>query len=555
MMMARRYSIRYKLVLTILFLTVLPLMIVGYIQFESARSAVYRLTVSDLQYITKLKARELVPYVQTTTLNEASRQKIDEIVRDVAESYYKPNGMVGYAYIVDEKGVALFHPEANVQNTSLAGEAFMQEMLGKKSGWLEYEFQGATKLVVYEALPNGWILAIGSYQNDLLATIESNRPLMFLLNLLSAIVALATGIFIVSKLVRPLKELVAAMKAAEGGDLTRRVTVRSRDELGELSAMYNEMMEVFCNMLSEVQRVSQQVAAASEELTASAAESARAAEQVSLASTEIATGSEVQKQTVADTTRFLTRIGGDIEQIATATEQVNTDATQAFRLAQDGGDKLKELVQEMDEITTRARHTEQVIRELGMQSEKIIGIITIIRQISEQTNLLALNAAIEAARAGEQGRSFAVVAQEVRKLAEQSGNAAEEIASLIHTIHTDILAAVQAMGTTTEAVQAGRGGVAVAGESFQQILIAVQDVSQQVNRMNEAAQGIHRDTLRLVEHSEKIAELAETAAKDTQEVAAASEQQTATTEEMTAAAETLAQMAEQLSEQVKRFTI
>ncbi|HBZ80216.1 MULTISPECIES: methyl-accepting chemotaxis protein [Brevibacillus] len=554
-MIARRISIRYKLVLTILFLTMLPLMVVGYIQFENARNAVYRLTVSDLQYITQMKARELVPYTQDTTISDSNRQKIDEIIREVAESYYKPNGMVGYAYIADASGVPIFHPDPNVQNKSLAGEAFMQEMLAKKSGWLEYEFQGATKLTVYEELPNGWILAIGSYQNDLLATIESSRPMMFLLNLISAIVALATGIFIVSRLVRPLKELVAAMKMAETGDLTKRAKIRSGDELGELSAMYNEMMEVFCKMLSEVQRVSQQVAAASEELTASAAESARAAEQISLASTEIAMGSEQQKQTVSDTTRSLSHIGGDIQEIASSTERVNADATQAFLLAQDGEGKLKELVQEMDQITNHARNTEQVIRELGMQSEKIIGIITIIRQISDQTNLLALNAAIEAARAGEQGKSFAVVAQEVRKLAEQSGHAAEEIASLIHAIHTDILDAVHAMGTTTEAVQEGRGGVAIAGESFQQILVAVQDVSQQVYRMNEAAQGIHRDTVKLVAHSDKIAELADTAARDTQEVAAASEQQTATTQEMTAAAETLAQMAEQLSDQVKRFTI
>lgn len=111
------------------------------------------------------------------------------------------------------------------------------------------------------------------------------------------------------------------------------------------------------------------------------------------------------------------------------------------------------------------------------------------------------------------------------------------------------------MGTTAVAIQDGREGVAQAGDSFQQILVAVQDVSQQVHRMNDAAQAIHSDTVQLVSHSEKIAGLAETAARDTQEVAAASEEQTATSQEMTAASETLAKMAEQLSEQVKRFTI
>ncbi|QRG69459.1 methyl-accepting chemotaxis protein [Brevibacillus choshinensis] len=554
-MFIKGISIRFKLVITILIITMVPLMTVGYLQFENARKAVYELTVTDLQYITDMKTRELAPYTQDASVFEGNKQKISEIIGEVAERYYKPNGMNGYAYIIDAQGVAIVHPDPSVQNTSLAQEEFTKEILAKKKGWLEYDFQGATKLTVFEELPNGWILVIGSFQNDLLKTIESSRMLMFLLNLASAIIALVVGIFIVNKLVRPLKELVAVMKEAESGNLTGVVQVRSRDEIGALSAMYNEMMGGFRRMLQEVQHVSQQVAASSEELTASASESARASEQISAASSEIASGSDQQKRAVLDTTHFLHRIGNDIGEIAESTDHVSTDASQAFQLAKGGEGKLKKLVEEMDQITSHVRQTEQVIRELGLQSEKIMGIITIIRQISDQTNLLALNAAIEAARAGEQGRSFAVVAQEVRKLAEQSGQAAEEIASLIHTTHQEIRDAVTAMEATTEAVQEGRGGVASAGESFQQILIAVQDVSNQVNRMNEAARAIHHDTEKLVGNADHIASLADTAARDTQEVAAASEEQTATTEEMTAAAETLAEMAERLSEQVKRFTI
>jgi methyl-accepting chemotaxis protein len=553
-MFTKQSSIRYKLVLTILIITMLPLMIAGYLQFENAREAVYKLTVSDLHYITDMKKRELEPYTQDTAMFDANKLKINEIVREVAEQYYQPNGMIGYAYILDANGTAVVHPDPSVQGTTLQ-EAFIQEMLAKKSGWIEYEFQGRSKLAVYEELPNGYILSIGSYVDDLLQPIDSSRMMMFLISLASAASAVIIGIFIVYKLLRPLQELVAAMRTAETGDLTPRVKVRSRDEIGELSAIYNEMMDIFQKMLREVQIVSQQVATSSEELTASASETARASEQISMASTEIAVGSEQQKQTVMETGQFLHQIGEDIQLIAQSTEQVNEDATQAFALAKSGEGKLQVLVQEMDQITDNVRQTERVVRELGAQSEKIIGIITTIRNISAQTNLLALNAAIEAARAGEQGRSFAVVAQEVRKLAEQSGVSAEEIASLIHTIHEDIQEAVEAMGTTTEAVQEGRGGVADTKESFQQILLAVQDVSYQVNRMNQSAQAIHQDTKKIVSHSDTISRLAETAARDTQEVAAASEEQTATTEEMTAAAETLAQMAERLSEQVKRFTI
>jgi len=378
---------------------------------------------------------------------------------------------------------------------------------------------------------------------------------MFVISLISALAALAIGSFVVYKLLSPLKQLVSAMKAAEAGDLTPRVEIHTKDEFGQLSQNYNEMMDGFCRMLRDVQEVSQQVEISSVELKASASESARASEQISHSSAEIATSSDQQKETVHLTGDFIQRIGKDIQEIAQSTSHVNEEASHAYALAGQGGEKLSVLAQEMDQITEHVRRTEQVVRELGMQSEKIIGIIAIIQQISEQTNLLALNAAIEAARAGEQGRSFAVVAQEVRKLAEQSGHAAEEIAALIHNVNGEIQEAVGAMSKTMGAVQDGRGGVASAGESFRLILQAVQDVSQQVDRMNGAAQIIQQDTEKLLVHSGTIQELAEMTARNTQEVAAASEEQTASTEEMAAAAETLAQLAQRLSEQAKRFTI
>lgn len=554
-MIARKASVRFKLLATMLIITIVPLMIAGYLQFENAKRAVYQFTISDLQYITELKMRELAPYTQDTNIFDGNRQKIKDILNEISEKYYQPNGMSGFAYILDQQGVLMFYPDESMENTSLWEESFTQEMIANKNGWMEYSFKGDDKLAVYSELPNGWILVTASFQRDLLNPIETSRITMFVISLISAIAALAIGSFVVYKLLSPLKQLVSAMKAAEAGDLTPRVEIHTKDEFGQLSQNYNEMMDGFCRMLRDVQEVSQQVEISSVELKASASESARASEQISHSSAEIATSSDQQKETVHLTGDFIQRIGKDIQEIAQSTSHVNEEASHAYALAGQGGEKLSVLAHEMDQITEHVRRTEQVVRELGMQSEKIIGIIAIIQQISEQTNLLALNAAIEAARAGEQGRSFAVVAQEVRKLAEQSGHAAEEIASLIHNVNGEIQEAVGAMSKTMGAVQDGRGGVASAGESFRLILQAVQDVSQQVDRMNGAAQIIQQDTEKLLVHSGTIQELAEMTARNTQEVAAASEEQTASTEEMAAAAETLAQLAQRLSEQAKRFTI
>lgn len=551
--MNKKVSIRFKLLVTIIVITLAPIFALSYLEYMSAEKAVKNLTTQDLKYLTHLKAMELAPLLQKTDLTDSEKAKVDEVVKDVATTYYQPNGMIGYAYIYDNTGTLLFHPKDPGKN--IGQEAFMKQMIQEKTGYLEYIWEGKKKITAYEELPNGWMLAIGSYEDDLLQPINKNKIVMFAIAVAGFVVAALAGIFIVNRILVPLRKLVAAMKAAETGDLTVQVPVQTGDELGQLSAMFNEMMMVFRKMLAEVQEVSEQVAASSQQLTASAAESARASEQISIAATDIAQGSETQKETVQLTTNSLHSIGQDIGQIAKYADHVNADSQEAYQFAHEGEQKLGELVKEMDDITCKVQSTEKVIRDLGAQSEQILGIITMIREISNQTNLLALNAAIEAARAGEQGRSFAVVATEVRKLAEQSGKSAEEISALIHTINDEISQAVSAMEQTTEVVRFGREGVSTAGEAFQRILRSVDDVNKQITRMNQSSQAIARDTQKIVGDADKITSLAEQAAVDTQEVAAASEQQTATSEEMSAASDVLAIMAEKLSEQVKRFTI
>lgn len=548
-------SIKFKFILTILLITIVPIVTAGFLQYHFSEKAVYDLTVTDLKYVTYLISKDLKEYTQQTDPSSSDREKIDQITKDVAEKYYKPYGLQGYAFIIDTKGTVLFHPKPDVVGTDLSKETYIQQMLTEKHGYAEYQFQGLDKVTVFEELPNGWILGIGSYKSDLLSPFAKSKALIAIITLLASACAVLVGVFIVHRILTPLKRLIQAMQKAETGDLTERVQSDRKDEFGMLASMYNEMMDTFRGMLKEVQKVSEQVASSSEELTASSLESARASEQISIAATEIATGSEKQSETVNETTRTIHRIGHDITEIASYAKRVTEDSQIAYQMAHQGEKTLSELVDEMDQITAKVQSTEKVVRTLGEQSEAIMGIITIIREMSTQTNLLALNAAIEAARAGEQGRSFAVVAHEVRRLAEQSGQSAEEITILINKINDEIKQAVSAMEETTQAVQLGRGGVANSGQSFGQILKAVDDVNGQIEQMNQAAQAIAKDTENIVTNADQIAQLAAVAASDTQEVAAASQQQTATSQEISAASDTLAHMAEKLSEMVKRFKI
>lgn len=547
--------VKVKLLVTIVLVSLIPLMVSGFLNFKTSSEGIYELTVYDLNYITHVKANELDYFLEDTQITENENSKIKEIIQEIQNEYYKDNGLEGYGYIMDGNGIMLEHPDSNLVGTDMTQYPFAREIVSQKEGYIEYDWEGRTKVAAFHPLKNGWILVVGSYLDDLMKPATKIKYEMFIISLISGIISLLVGLFIVLRITQPIKRLVQAMEKAEQGDLTVQVPVKSKDEIGQQSQMFNDMMQNFRRMLTEVYEVSQSVASSSEELTASASESAKASEQISIVATDIAQGSEKQMESVFKTSDHIQESSRSLQKISENVNKVNQDSEKATQIAHDGRIAMHKMSNEMGEISSKVHSTELVVRQLGSYSDSISGIITTIREISDQTNLLSLNAAIEAARAGEQGRSFAVVAQEVRKLAEQSSSSAEEIEQLINTIRHEIGRAVTAMEESSKAVEDGLVIADGANKSFADILTAIEGVNREVQAVTIAAEQITRDSKIVVEQANAISKLAERATADTEEVAAASEQQTATMQEITAASDTLSHMAEQLQNLVARFKI
>lgn len=244
-----------------------------------------------------------------------------------------------------------------------------------------------------------------------------------------------------------------------------------------------------------------------------------------------------------------------VQQTAATTNQVAQQAAQAAEKAREGGRSAEKAVNQIINIEEKVNASAQVVILLGDRSKEIGQIVDTISGIAGQTNLLALNAAIEAARAGEQGRGFAVVAEEVRKLAEQSQEAAKQIAGLIGQIQVDTEKAVTAMNEGAREVKDGTVVVKAAGEAFQEIVQLVDQVSAQVREISASTQQMAGGSQAIVGTVQRIDDLSKQSASEAQNVSAATEEQLASMEEIAASSQALAKLAQDLQEAVGEFRV
>ncbi len=297
--------------------------------------------------------------------------------------------------------------------------------------------------------------------------------------IITVILSLATllfGLLIIRSISLPLSALVATLKnIAEGeGDLTRRLPEGRRDETGEVCLWFNRFVGNVHGIISQVSNTTMQVASSSDHLQSTAEQIATAAEEVASQSATVATASEEMSATSNDISHNCT-LAADI-------------ANRASEMAGNGAAVVQETLLGMEHIAEKVRESAHTVEALGARSEQIGAIVGTIEDIADQTNLLALNAAIEAARAGEQGRGFAVVADEVRALAERTTRATREIGEMIKAIQNETGGAVNTMEDGVNEVEKGMDSSRRSGEALQQILAGINEVTMQVHQIATAAE-------------------------------------------------------------------
>ena len=337
------------------------------------------------------------------------------------------------------------------------------------------------------------------------------------------------------------------------GDLRIHLSTDSGDEFAQMADETNKMLENIRNMTKTIQKTAESVADASGTLTNTAEQSAHATQSVAQSITEVAEASHGQMDSVSEAKHQVHAFTRGLSDATSAIENVADDIEHTSQKAEEGNQLVVATVDQMNAIADTVVSSSEVVAKLGERSKEIGNIVEVISGISGQTNLLALNAAIEAARAGEHGHGFAVVAEEVRKLAEESQNASKQIGDLIRAIQEETEEAVTAMETGRIEAEKGRENVAATGEGFSEILSMIRRIQENAGSIKATMDDLGQRAEKIDTATGEIHEAASKVASESQTVSAATEEQAAGMEEIAASSRGLSDMAHELNTAAAKF--
>ena len=371
----------------------------------------------------------------------------------------------------------------------------------------------------------------------------------------SALAAVALALLLARGLVRKIRAMLAAAERIADGDLTVDVEVHSNDELGEMGRAFQRMIERLRETVGRISTTATSVSSASQEMASTSEEAGKAVAEIAHAVSDVAAGAERQVRMVESARGAVEEVSQAVQESAVSAQETAAAAEHARELARQGVDAAEQVAVGMESVRSSTGAVTTVMQTLASKSEEIGGIVETITGIAGQTNLLALNAAIEAARAGEQGKGFAVVAEEVRKLAEESQNAAASIAELIAQVQQETQRAVDAVEEGARRTEEGSATVSQARAAFEQIGESVDDMNSRIAQIAGATQQIAASAEKVQNGIVEVASVAEQSSASTEQVSASTEQTSASTQQIASSAGELARTAEELAGIIGEFRL
>lgn len=561
-----------KFLIWFLVLSIIPMSIVGLFSYNIAKQAMIEQGDEQLEKSVDMAyqmAEELnrrvengemaVYFAQETLRQQLVGPKINSSTRELRNKSLVI-GEDDYLFAYNSDGTAMMHPY--IEGTNQHNDEIVEQIIAQKEGSFTLttidpvdgeEKTRITYMRYFE--PWDWILVNGSWEDNFYQRTDNIKNLAIIIIAVTALLIGIIAYLIARKIVQPINKVSDTMTLMGQGDFTQKVDIKTNDEIEELANNMNLAMDSVSQLISEVKVATNKLAASAENLSSSATGTSKVAKEVSASVEKINSDLYGQDQNVESLSGLMEELAASYEQISASTDEVNNRA----QLAQNAGDNGLLLVQNMTnqirQIEVSVIDSSKRIKVLGQHSNNIGKIIDLIADISSQTNLLALNAAIEAARAGEHGKGFAVVADEVRKLAEETAGATEQIRGLIGQIQGETNGAIQQFDTATTAVNEGINYVEQTGESFELILEAIKSVAAGLSEVATAITEMSSGTSNAVEDINDIATASNEIAVRSEGLKASSDEQVSTSERIYSSADELNNMAEKLKELVSKFKV
>jgi methyl-accepting chemotaxis protein len=463
-------------------------------------------------------------------------------------------GYKGYPFLFDQNGFGIVHPELKGKDAS--DHPTVKKMLEKDAGVIEYKAEDGKRIVHFTTIPKlGWKVGAVYKESDLLAVSKSITTKMLVISIFAIIIAIIVVYLLSRSIVKPLVYLKDQVQKVAAGDLTVQVQSKTKDEIGQLSNHFNQMVSEMRTLIHQVNDSINELAASADHLSAVSEETMATSEQVTGAINDIAKGATEQASDLDAMNHQTTSLSKQIETVAQSATEVHMLSNNTKEVSYNGLEKLNELQMKSNEAKGELQAVEKVIGDLVEKMKKIDEVIQTITAISAQTNLLSLNASIEAARAGEHGKGFAVVAEEVRKLAEQSAQATELIRGTIATIQQQVDLAMQAVDHSKAMYNEQQAAVQTTADSFMKIVSVMEELSVSISHITNEVKSMNENKNKVMEAIQNISAISQQSAAAAEEVAASADDQLRALSTVTESAETLNQMSRQLQELVERFKV
>ncbi|SMP42963.1 methyl-accepting chemotaxis protein [Anoxynatronum buryatiense] len=479
-------------------------------------------------------------------------------------------GTQGYTYMINNEGVIVAHIDRELvldqmnaielakEDSSYESAAqLMQQILAEGTGVSTYSFRGNDLYSAYTPVDGTeWTIVMTALEEEVLEALPGFRNNILLTGIVMLLIGIAIVYFIAGSITKPLVRSVEVANRIAALDITDDIPesfLKRNDEIGTLAQSFQVVAENLREFVKQITYTSQQVAASSEELTATSQQSSTAADEVARTIESIAKSASEQAQNTGAGVTKTNEISELIEAALRSMGDINAALEKLTLLKNDGAEMIKALNVKTKDSHDAMQTIFNSTRETNESAEKIGEASRLIQSIAEQTNLLALNAAIEAARAGEAGRGFSVVAEEIRKLAEQSTASVHEINAMLEKLQENSRGAVDVMQGVTGIIQEQVESADVTEEKFEGIAEQVETVKAIVNTSTDAVSQMNLKKAELEEIVRSLATIADENAAGTEEASASVEEQTASMAEIANSSEMLAQLAVEMQESISKF--